>query len=72
MKSITQIRYITKQDYDNYQLDFKEEALDFESYINFELGNLFDESCRVLSVDFISENTVVITYLKPLNYGKIS
>lgn len=66
MKTLKQVRIITKKDHEYYLEDFVEEPLSFQDYINLELGLLFDEKLTVLSVDFITKKTVVIVYNKTI------
>lgn len=64
MKFLTQVRIITKEDFEYYLQDFPEESNNFQNYINLELGILFDEKYPVISAKFLSETTVVIIYNK--------
>ena len=43
VKFLTQVRIITKEDFEFYLKDFPEESNSFQDYINLELGLLFDE-----------------------------
>ena len=64
VKFLTQVRIITKEDFEFYLKDFPEESNSFQDYINLELGLLFDEKHTVISVSFLTETTVVIIYNK--------
>lgn len=66
MKTLKQVRIISKKDYKYYLKDFVEEPLSFQGYVNLELGLLFDEKLTVLSVNFITKKTVVIVYNKTI------
>ena len=62
MRTLRQIRIITKKDHQFYQEDFIDEPMSFQDYVNFELGQLFDMQHTILSIEFIKKKTVVIVY----------
>lgn len=62
MKTVQQVRIITKKDHDYYLKDFGEEPMDFQNYVNLELGLLYDEKHTIISIDFLKKKTVVIVY----------
>ncbi len=62
MRTLRQIRIITKKDHQFYQEDFTQEPMSFQDYVNFELGQLFDMQHTIVSIEFIKKKTVVIVY----------
>lgn len=62
MRTLKQVRIITKKDHWYYLKDFIEEPMSFQDYVNFELGQLFDMQHSILSIEFIRKKTVVIVY----------
>lgn len=62
MKTLKQIRIFGKEDYQRYLKDFFEEPLSFESFINFQLAQLHDNECHVVSVHFLDTETVGVVF----------
>jgi len=62
MKTLQQVRIITKEDHEYYLKDFVEVPLSFQGYVNLELGLLHDEKHTILSIDFLKKKTVIIVY----------
>lgn len=62
MKNLQQVRIITKKDHHYYLKDFGEQPMDFQNYVNLELGLLYDEKHTIISIDFLKKKTVVIVY----------
>lgn len=62
MRTLKQVRIITKKDHRYYLKDFTQEPMSFQDYVNFELGQLFDMQHTILSIEFIKKKTVVIVY----------
>ena len=62
MRTLKQVRIITKKDYRYYLKDFIEEPMRFQDYVNFEIGQLFDEKHTIISVEFLKRRKVVIVY----------
>jgi hypothetical protein len=62
VRFLTQVKIISRDDFEYYLKDFPEEPKDFQGFVNLELGILFDDHHTVISVDFVSETTVVVVY----------
>lgn len=50
MRSITQIKIETQETFEYYLRDFFEEPQTFKDYLNFVLGQLYDEGHRVTDI----------------------
>lgn len=70
MKTLKQVRIITKKDHQYYLKDYPEEPLRFQEYVNLELGLLYDEKHTVISIDFLKKKMVVIVYVMKIKYYK--
>lgn len=46
-KLVKQVLVLDRRKHCDYLKDYKEEPLDFEEFVNFELGNLFDEERKI-------------------------
>lgn len=46
-KIVKQVLVLDWRKHYDYLKDYKEEPLDFEEFVNFELGNLFDEERKI-------------------------
>lgn len=46
-KNVKQVLVLDRRKHCDYLNDYKEEPLDFEEFVNFELGNLFDEERKI-------------------------
>lgn len=68
MRALKQVQIITKKDHRYYLKDFTDEPMRFQEYINFEIGQLFDNNHTVDSIDFIKKKTVVIAYTMKIKY----
>jgi len=66
VRYLTQVRIITRDDFEYYLKDFPDEPRDFQGFVNLELGILFDDHHTVISVDLVSEATVVVVYKKKI------
>ena len=62
MSSLKQVRIVNKKSHQLYLKDFFEEPVNFQNYLNFELGTLFDEKRTIISVTFLKKKTAVIVY----------
>ena len=62
MNSLQQVNIVDKKSHQNYLKDFSEELLNFQEYVNYELGRLYDEKHTIISVNFLNKKTVVIVY----------
>lgn len=43
MNSLQQVLIVDKKSHQNYLKDFSEELLNFQEYVNYEMGRLYDE-----------------------------
>ncbi len=63
MNKLLQIQIETEANYQKYLKDFFEEPVSFEQYINFVLGQLFDEGHHIKSVTYFPvKKEVCITF----------
>lgn len=62
MNSLQQVLIVDKKSHQNYLKDFSEELLNFQEYVNYEMGRLYDEKHTIISVNFLNKKTVVIVY----------
>jgi len=62
MSSLQQVRTTNKKMYYGYLKDFFEEPVNFQNYVNFELGAIFDKQHTIISVTFLKKNTAFIVY----------
>jgi len=61
---LTQIQFETKEKYQYYLDNFLEEKISYEAYINFILGQMYDEGHQVKNVIYLSErDEFLIIYL---------
>lgn len=60
---ITQVKVLTPKLHEVYNKDFFETPLSFEDFVNFQLGQLYDEQRYVKSVRFSEDlSTCIIVY----------
>jgi len=62
MKQLKQVLILNQESHENYLKDFPEEHLNFQDYVNFELGKLFDHKHVIISIDFLSKKMAIIVY----------
>lgn len=61
---LTQIQFETREKYQERLNDFLEQKISYEAYINFILGQMYDEGHQVKEVIYLSErDEFLIIYL---------
>lgn len=55
MKPLKQVKIVNQESFKKYQDDFFEEPVLFEQYVNFELGQLYDQDHVVESITFSTD-----------------